>query len=62
MLSENDNFNRDKLKAYLEGVDGGTYASRKEKRFSSMADQEKFVMGNLTKNGFGVYDSYESVR
>jgi hypothetical protein len=53
MLSENDNFNRDKLKAYLEGVDGGTYASRKEKRFSSMADQEKFVMGNLTKNQLG---------
>jgi len=54
MLSENDNFNRDKLKAYLEGVEGGTYASRKEKRFQSIADQEKFVMGNLTKNGFGV--------
>ena len=53
MLSENNNFNRDKLKAYLEGVDGGTYASRKEKRFSSMADQEKFVMGNLTKNQLG---------
>ena len=53
MLSENDNFNRDKLKAYLEGIDGGTYASRKEKRFSSMADQEKFVMGNLTKNQLG---------
>lgn len=53
MLSENDNFNRDKLKAYLEGIEGGTYASRKEKRFSSMADQEKFVMGNLSKNGFG---------
>jgi uncharacterized protein (UPF0335 family) len=54
MLSENDNFNRDKLKAYLEGVEGGSYASRKEKRFQSIADQEKFVMGNLTKNGFGV--------
>jgi len=53
MLSENDNFNRDKLKAYLEAVEGGTYASRKEKRFGSIADQEKFVMGNLTKNGFG---------
>ena len=53
MLSENDNFNRDKLKAYLEAVEGGTYSSRKEKRFSSIADQEKFVMGNLTKNGFG---------
>jgi len=53
MLSENNNFNRDKLKAYLEGVEGGTYSSRKEKRFSSMADQEKFVMGNLSKNGFG---------
>jgi hypothetical protein len=53
MLSENDNFNRDKLKAYLEAVEGGTYASRKEKRFSSISDQEKFVMGNLTKNGFG---------
>tara|TARA_R100000278_G_scaffold27553_4_gene25198 strand:+ start:112 stop:1086 length:975 start_codon:yes stop_codon:yes gene_type:complete len=54
MLSENDNFNRDKLKAYLESVEGGSYASRKEKRFQSIADQEKFVMGNLTKNGFGV--------
>ena len=54
MLSENNNFNRDKLKAYLEGVEGGTYSSRKEKRFSSMADQEKFVMGTLTKNGFGM--------
>ena len=53
MLSENDNFNRDKLKAYLEGVDGGTYASRKEKRFQTIADQEKFVMGNLTKNQLG---------
>ena len=53
MLSENNNFNRDKLKAYLEAVEGGTYSSRKEKRFSSIADQEKFVMGNLTKNGFG---------
>ena len=53
MLSENNNFNRDKLKAYLEAVEGGTYASRKEKRFSSIADQEKFVMGNLSKNGFG---------
>lgn len=53
MLSENNNFNRDKLKAYLEAVEGGTYSSRKEKRFSSVADQEKFVMGNLTKNGFG---------
>jgi hypothetical protein len=53
MLSENNNFNRDKLKAYLESVEGGTYASRKEKRFGSIADQEKFVMGNLTKNGFG---------
>ena len=53
MLSENDNFNETKLKAYLEGIDGGTYASRKEKRFSSMADQEKFVMGNLTKNQLG---------
>ena len=53
MLSENDNFNRDKLKAYLEGVDGGTYASRKEKRFQTIADQENFVMGNLTKNQLG---------
>ena len=53
MLSENNNFNRDKLKAYLEGVDGGTYASRKEKRFQTIADQEKFVMGNLTKNQLG---------
>lgn len=53
MLSENNNFNRDKLKAYLEAVEGGTYSSRKEKRFSSISDQEKFVMGNLTKNGFG---------
>jgi hypothetical protein len=53
MLSKNNNFNRDKLKAYLEAVEGGTYSSRKEKRFSSIADQEKFVMGNLTKNGFG---------
>ena len=53
MLSEGDGINQTKLKAYLEGVDGGTYASRKEKRFSSMADQEKFVMGNLTKNQLG---------
>ena len=53
MLSEGDGINQNKLKAYLEGVDGGTYASRKEKRFSSMADQEKFVMGNLTKNQLG---------
>ena len=53
MLSKNNNFNRDKLKAYLEAVEGGTYSSRKEKRFSSIAEQEKFVMGNLTKNGFG---------
>ena len=52
MLSENNNFNRDKLKAYLEGVEGGSYASRKEKRFQSIADQEKFVMGNMTKNQF----------
>jgi hypothetical protein len=53
MLSDNNNINKTKLKAYLEGVEGGSYASRKEKRFSSMADQEKFVMGNLSKNGFG---------
>ena len=53
-LGANDNFNETKLKAYLEAVEGGTYASRKEKRFGSIADQEKFVMGNLTKNGFGV--------
>jgi len=53
MLSAGDGINQTKLKAYLEGVDGGTYASRKEKRFSSMADQEKFVMGNLTKNQLG---------
>ena len=53
MLSEGDGINQTKLKAYLETVDGGTYASRKEKRFSSMADQEKFVMGNLTKNQLG---------
>ena len=53
MLSEGDGINQTKLKAYLESVDGGTYASRKEKRFSSMADQEKFVMGNLTKNQLG---------
>jgi hypothetical protein len=53
MLSKNNNFNRDKLKSYLEAVEGGTYSSRKEKRFSSIAEQEKFVMGNLTKNGFG---------
>jgi len=52
-LGANDNFNETKLKAYLEAVEGGTYASRKEKRFGSIADQEKFVMGNLTKNGFG---------
>ena len=54
ILSDNNNINKTKLKAYLEGVEGGTYASRKEKRFQSIADQEKFVMGNLTKNGFGV--------
>ncbi len=53
MLSKDNNFNRDKLKSYLEAVEGGTYSSRKEKRFSSIAEQEKFVMGNLTKNGFG---------
>ena len=53
MLSAGDGINQTKLKAYLETVDGGTYASRKEKRFSSMADQEKFVMGNLTKNQLG---------
>ena len=53
MLSEGDGINQTKLKAYLETVDGGTYASRKEKRFSSIADQEKFVMGNLTKNQLG---------
>ena len=53
MLSAGDGINQTKLKAYLETVDGGTYASRKEKRFSSIADQEKFVMGNLTKNQLG---------
>ena len=54
LLSEGGGINKVKLQAYLEGVDGGSYASRKEKRFQSIADQEKFVMGNLTKNGFGV--------
>ena len=53
MLSAGDGINQTKLKAYLETVDGGTYASRKEKRFQTIADQEKFVMGNLTKNQLG---------
>ena len=54
LLSKGGGVNKDRLNAYLESVEGGTYASRKEKRFQSIADQEKFVMGNLTKNGFGV--------
>jgi len=54
LLSEGGGINKVKLQAYLEGVEGGSYASRKEKRFQSIADQEKFVMGNMTKNGFGV--------
>jgi uncharacterized protein (UPF0335 family) len=54
LLSRGNGINKTQLKAYLEGVEGGSYASRKEKRFQSIADQEKFVMGNMTKNGFGV--------
>jgi len=54
LLSKSNGINKDMLKAYLEGAQDSTYQSRKQKRFESMADQEKFVMGNMTKNGFGV--------
>jgi len=52
-LSEGDNFNEAKLKAYLEATKAGTYAERAEKRFKSMEDQQNFVMNNMTKSGFG---------
>ena len=53
MLSENNNFNETKLKAYLEGTQAGTFGERAEKRFQSVADQENFIMNNMTKSGFG---------
>jgi len=53
MLSENNNFNEAKLKAYLEAKQAGTYGERAEKRFKSIQDQENFIMDNMTKNGFG---------
>ena len=53
MLSENNNFNEAKLKAYLEAKQAGTYGERAEKRFKSIQDQENFIMNNMTKNGFG---------
>jgi len=53
MLSENNNFNETKLKAYLEGTQAGTFGERAEKRFESVADQENFIMNNMTKSGFG---------
>jgi len=53
MLSENNNFNETKLKAYLEGTQAGTFGERAEKRFKSVADQENFIMNNMTKAGFG---------
>lgn len=54
MLSDNNNFNEAKLKSYLESTKAGTYTERAEKRFQSMDDRQKFIMGNMTKNGFGV--------
>ena len=53
MLSENNNFNETKLRAYLEGTQAGTFGERAEKRFQSVADQENFIMNNMTKSGFG---------
>jgi len=53
MLSANNNFNETKLKAYLEGTQAGTFGERAEKRFQSVADQENFIMNNMTKSGFG---------
>jgi hypothetical protein len=54
MLADNGGIKEDQLKAYIEATKGTSFASRKKQRFQSMADQEKFVMGNLTTQGFGV--------
>ena len=53
MLGANNNFKETELKAYLEATQAGTYAQRAEKRFQSIADQENFIMNNMTKSGFG---------
>ena len=53
LLSTGDGINKTRLKAYLEGTQAGTFGERAEKRFKSMADQENFIMNNMTKSGFG---------
>ena len=45
MLSDNNNINKTKLKAYLEGVEGGSYASRKEKKISIYSGSRKVCNG-----------------